>query len=124
MKPFPNQANHMRIASAGILMVLCGLTGCTQDEEANCVCTREIRYNICVSWDGTDTLPQNLTFVREHKDGTRDTLERDDGCFAELRARQRILALEQATPVDSSTWFTPATVDCCHGMATIVDLGN
>jgi|GEM_PF-4970660 len=113
----------------GLCAMILGVSGCVEalkDEDPGCACTAEYRYNICVTWDGSDRLPEALTFFRELQSGVRDTLPSGFNCFGELRMPQRILVqnhsdlLDTSVIVDSSAWFTPATVDCCHGEAKTI----
>ncbi len=79
--------------------------------------------NVCVTWDGSDSLPTGIGFIREREGGARDSLESavTTNCFGELPGTtQRILVLHGSSVVDSSEWFTPDTVDCCHGEAKTI----
>ena len=109
----------------GIVAALaaCLLVACIRDGEG-CACTMEHRINVCVTVDGSDTLPDSTVLLRERRDGTRDSLESLDPapCFGELPGKQRILMLRNSAVVDSSEWFTLETVDCCHDVAANVHL--
>jgi hypothetical protein len=105
------------------LMIACCLAGCVKDEDPGCACTEEYRMNVCVTVNGSATVPDSLTFLREREGGQRDSLESfmENHCFGELPGTQRILMLQDSSLIDSSSWFTLDTVDCCHGEATTVD---
>jgi hypothetical protein len=78
--------------------------------------------NVCVTVNGSDSLPPSLTFVRQRGDGTNDLMEFHPHCFGEWRGGpQRVLVLKAGAAVDSSGWFETPTVDCCHGEARTVD---
>jgi hypothetical protein len=111
----------MRLWWVWIGVLACGLGGCV--EEDGCACTTEYRINVCVTVNGTPSLPDSLAFLREREDGSRDSLDAfmPSNCFGELPGAQRILVLSDSSAVDSSAWFTQATVDCCHGEAKTVD---
>jgi len=119
----------------GIALLVTGLAGCLKNEDGDenggkCACTAEYRYNICVIYNGSDSLPDSLTFLRQRQNGDVDSLEWTFNCFGELTTAQRILvqldssAGQPSIFVDSSDWFTPKTVDCCHGEAKTIDLGR
>jgi hypothetical protein len=92
---------------------------------ADCVCTLEHRVNLCVTVNGSGSLPDSLSFLREREDGSRDSLDRaleyHPRCFGEWRGVQRVLMLREGAIVDSTGWFEIQTVDCCHGEAKTVD---
>lgn len=111
-----------RVVSAVFAALAFFLVGCPADED-DCACTMEYRYNVCVTVNGSADLPDSVSFVRERQDGARDSLESflPSNCFGELPGTQRILMLRNSAPVDSSDWFTLATVDCCHGEAKTIN---
>jgi hypothetical protein len=87
----------------------------------NCACTLEHRTNLCVTVNGSESLPDSLSFLREREDGARDSLAYHPRCFGEWRGVQRVLMLREGALVDSTGWFEIQTVDCCHGEAKTVD---
>jgi hypothetical protein len=100
------------------------LTGCpVQEKGEGCACTQEYRMNVCVTLNGSSSLPDSLLFLRERQDGARDSIlsVSPANCFGELPATQRILMLRNSAVVDSTGWFTLDTVACCHGEDTTVN---
>jgi hypothetical protein len=119
---------------AALLAAACGGAGPRQAPEkpaasripahnpVDCACTLEHRTNVCVTVNGSDSLPTSLTFVRQREGGATDLLEYHPRCFGEWRGDlQRVLMLRDGAVVDSSGWFETPTVDCCHGEAKTVD---
>jgi hypothetical protein len=91
----------------------------------DCACTLEYRMNLCATVNGSDVIPDSLSFLRERRSGAVDSLHTGARCFGEWRGEQRLL-MTRATVgghavIDSSSWFTIRTVDCCHGEAKTVD---
>jgi hypothetical protein len=95
----------------------------------DCACTLEHRMNLCVTINGLDSLPSGTSFVRQHEDGWRDSIDQVSAslnpegpqCFGEGRGVQRIFLRKSGVVIDSTGWFEIPTVDCCHGAAKTVD---
>jgi hypothetical protein len=102
------------------------LLGCQKDAAPptdNCVCTRDYRYNICVTLNGSATWSDSLTFIRQLS-SEMDTLSNVDyqnHCFGEYVGSQRIFMLRNGVKLDSSAIFVTKTEDCCHGEAHTVN---
>lgn len=86
-----------------------------------CACTLEVRYNLCVRVNGTDSLPVGIGLVREREGGERDSLDAGMRCFPEWRGVQRVLLLADGAVADSTGWFEAQTVDCCHAEGRTVE---
>jgi hypothetical protein len=95
----------------------------------DCACTLDYRMNLCVTVNGADSVPADLSFQRQHEDGWRDSIDHvsthinpsGPQCFGEARGVQRIFMRKRGAVVDSTGWFEIPTVDCCHGAAKTVD---
>jgi hypothetical protein len=133
------------VATMLLLALVSGLTSCASHcpdkavkakiparngiNAPDCACTLEHRMNLCVTLNGSDSLPPGSSFVRQHEDGWRDSIDQvsvslnpgGPQCFGEARGVQRILLRKNKVVLDSTGWFEIPTVDCCHGAAKTVD---
>lgn len=114
------------------LFILLG-TGCLTDKEGGKgkECSLEIRSTYCLTYNGSESLPEELTYIRERSSKVPPTspVQRDtipwvwEGrCFAEAQGPQRVLVMSGDSLVYQSEWITVGSQDGCHADPTTVDI--
>jgi hypothetical protein len=103
--------NRWILRAMPLLLVL---AGCDPWFNRGCACSMDLRSNVCAQgkYDGMNA----ISYLRERAGGAIDSLASGSpSCFDELPGRQRILVYKNGARIDSSSWFTLRTVECCHG---------
>jgi hypothetical protein len=115
------KANTIRLTLFLALAPLLSMAG----DNKSCNCTLDDRHNFCLTVNGSQDIPDSLTYVREHQESARkDTLGSYSfaPCFSESPGKQRVSVYRHGKRVYRSKWVTVGVVDCCHGENKMVDL--
>jgi hypothetical protein len=124
------RGNVRKTIWTGLFLCILSGTGCLTENKGK-GCTLENRINYCLTYNGSESLPEELTYIRERSAKVPPTspVQRDtipwvwEGrCFAEAQGPQRVLVMSGDSLVFQSEWITVGSQDGCHADPTTVDI--
>jgi hypothetical protein len=113
----------------GLTFCVLSATGCLTEKESK-ICTLSVHLNFCLTYNGRDSLPDTLVYIREWSEKVspsspirRDTLTWEwERCLPEAQGSQRILVQAKDSVVFQSEWITVGSKDGCHADPATVDI--
>jgi len=105
------------------LPFLLGAPSCKFPGSEGCACTEEIRFNFCITLNGSDSLPAGVTLVRVRGD-IRDTVPVGPtiACLSDWPGTSKVQVFREGAMVKETGYIQVKTVDCCHGEDKKVDI--
>ena len=120
-----------RIYFSFTTLLLAGIVSC-DDINESCDCTTEMRYNYCITINGSTKIPEDLLIIRKHalrdsNETRQDTLQNhqsqdvESRCFFEITGTSSLEIYRDNELIAEKSDIHVNTVDCCHGEDITID---
>jgi len=116
----------------GLFLGVLPMTGCLSEDNGNKdkPCTASVEFSYCLTFNGSESLPAEFTYIRERSAKIPPTspVDRDtlhwvwDRCFPEALGPQRMLVMSKDSLIFQSEWISVGSKDGCHAEPATVDL--